>query len=676
VSVSTIPARGIALPLAILPLLAFQLAISDLIAIYSLAAFIALDFIQRRLRLSQIRRFPRLLRRLILCDLLYLPLLLLPLLGAPVVGLLSLFWFTVRTKGLRASVHQCTFLGVLYAWLAYSLYNSLSMQLVSTVAALNYLEAHAVLLSGLLPFREALSVAVGLALFLLGRPLFMLRPSLRRRAVTSLMYSVLLSAGVLLVDYLFLATPLMHSAKSEYWLALSRISGTLSDPNALGIVSALVIFLALAASWQANFTLRFAAIAVCIFLGLLSGSRTFVLGMALLLAFLLARRIPLRWLSLFIFSAAVCFQLLPGGWIESLSRYLPEALARVVLSAHHEFMLEQLFSRNAFWSVAFAVISDYPWIGVGPAGFASSFVSYAHALSLNTGVWFDNANSQYLSILAELGLIGTVLILVAFILPAGRNLGPTLASLSRLLIASRPQESRAGMSASMLEASQISASATERHWLRAATFVFCILLIFGPHLFFVEVAVVAALLVNGTPTLRRNKLSASSLPSALALPVTFLVFFGLIFISRPGFGLYHWESQEERYFRWSSVRARFPVLCTPLGLAPVTFRAHRSLELRYTVTFSAQSLIRRSSTSDSPETTTSLGRVTQHHLSVNLASSERHQPTLQCPAGVESAWIDLVVSPAFIPALAGPSDDFRVLGVQIEGEPSLMRISR
>lgn len=319
--------------------------------------------------------------------------------------------------------------------------------------------------------------------------------------------------------------------EGAWWLEQGRRAATFSDPNAFGIASFLGVVLLFNQAKKHPSGWILSSLVGLSLLSLFSGSRSAVLGLFIFWGYHLVgwwittrRKRSGAWGPLFVVLAT---SIGIGALLALFSTFGLISLARLQLTDVHSF-IGSLQSRFIFWKVALEVFVDYPVIGVGLNRFGEVFVPYANALQLGTGVWTDNANSFYFWILAELGAVGAAIF--AF-------------ELSRL------------------KYRELEAPSTT--WLP----IFALLLVFGPHLHFLEVNTMSALLLAQYYQVRRANRS--------------LVFLGLLIMPFVGFaigaktlsepvGLYAWEN-DRAPFRWTERKGRFDVVIEEAQVA-ITFK--------------------------------------------------------------------------------------------------------
>ena len=318
-------------------------------------------------------------------------------------------------------------------------------------------------------------------------------------------------------------TPLAALERS-FWSGQHRYPGLLTDPNALAIVLALMLpFAAMGVMRQQHGRWwRFFCIPLFIAGAVVTGSRTFVL-MLCCYGFLGLWRYSRR-LSINIVVAAV---IVIAGWNiallydqgieERIVSSTPSTVSRLVRSVSAGSLSEAIFSRTVFWKMALQAWQDNPVVGMGPDQFRLSSLEYSSRVGADIGLWVDNPNSFYLGLLAEVGVIG-ILVLGG--------------ALRWLTITSPSSDSHASAA-------------------HLALFAFACALLFGPHQEFDEVCAVLALIgayaVEPRPGETRSRMTAFSGwgLAVLAIPLIFASMY-----HRP-FGFYSWERDDGGFYRWT-----------------------------------------------------------------------------------------------------------------------------
>lgn len=265
--------------------------------------------------------------------------------------------------------------------------------------------------------REALRAVVTYGLLLAALAAFV---RVSREAAGRLRILDAAAASLLLSSVLsLLSRPLGLEHRTGYWINVERISGSATDPNALGLLLALLLPLA-AARLAAPGALRWLA-AAAVPLGLLalerSGSRSgFLLLAATALAWAASRwgRSP-RARAIAVGAAALLAVALfaaarrTPSHASSASGGIVQRLATALRAPSWD---DALSSRPRFWRAAAELVADRPLAGCGLGGFVFEFP--AREAAAGRGVEFtDNATNALLDVAAETGLPGLALALGA-----------------------------------------------------------------------------------------------------------------------------------------------------------------------------------------------------------------------------------------------------------------------
>jgi len=396
----------------------------------------------------------------------------------------------------------------------------------------------------------------------------------------------------------------LHNAQSSFWSSLSRYCSTFSDPNAFGVAVQLLLPLILSSlpllgrRFQLLGYILLPPLAV---VGLFSGSRTFVLSIALY-GFIAMWRWSKKALASGILAAVlgiIGVNLLPT---DLASLPLPSSLVRTLESVSLSTVTNAFFSRSLFWMLSVDMWRDYPLLGSGPETFRDLLPVYLEERKVDIGGWSDNANSFYLGLLAELGLLGGFALIL---------------SLTQLRLV-QPVDRREG-------------------WARIGVVVFAITLFLGPHLEFPEVAILFAVLLAQSATphpyvpLRSYLLFAPAVSLLLGWRSTYLEY-----------GFHRWERSPHGPYRWSTRRAFGTLQCAD-GKA-----------------------VMRLSTSDpiaashSPKVTI-IGREETREVTVRPGQVKK----IDLSCGGEEVRYRLSVSRVWMPSEQGLGPDSRILGVQV-----------
>lgn len=476
----------------------------------------------------------------------------------------------------------------------------------------------------------------------------------RKRFLQGLSFGVTLSAIFAVVQW-FELIPFHVRNQTTFWSSIRRVSGLMSDPNALGIVMALSLWcLALRALERARIPttcdedrshadlkikrpsergssttgrlcsyrseLRAAVrpahaawFVLVVAAGIVSGSRTFMLACAILIAALMWHYAR-RFLLVGVLTAAIIICAVTAldsytsvlGDVQNTSR-LPEGIKRGISSLSLLRFSQTFASRNLFLEIAQVLVHDHAIFGVG----ADRFREYVPLVGVQSGLvkgWTDNANNLYAGIGVELGLVGVIMLLLVAVSRTRSEIGRT----------------------------------------PLATALLCglgVIMLTGPHTDFPEVMLLVAFLI-GACTRQRLQLSRIS----MVVPVALLL--GIYAASTREQGIFTWDDTDRSALRWLSNRARLKLNCQkqpndPMSQAVTSLRSvyvpqRGPLEVRiWHRGVVAQELAFR-------------------------APQEVQELRISCPPDSEQVTVTAVTRPAWSPYRAWPesSGDRRLLGVE------------
>ncbi|MDC0358899.1 O-antigen ligase family protein [Oligoflexia bacterium] len=413
--------------------------------------------------------------------------------------------------------------------------------------------------------------------------------------------------------------------QTAYWSSIGRYAGTFSDPNAFGIVVVLMLPLIMWEAVRATDHRRRYALAmlalVWMLLGFYSGSRSLFLGLFVYLLYYLYRKgfryicagLAIASMAVLAFNYFPVFDLLSSAGTE----VLPVGVNRLLESITWSRVEEALYSRVVFFKIASSVWLDHILLGVGYGGFRSLVVPYVSALNLKTGLWVDNANNFYLGLLAEIGLIGTLTLLISF---------------SKL-------RWKAYLGA-------------EYALLRSSVVCLLVLLLVGPHLDFDEVALLAALLASSVLYVEHT--TWARLHWALVGVMLFLVILGRAYFGTYGF--YAWEKEGALFFRWTGSEASAFVSCDKGESSELVIRA-----VNPDIGINPLKV--------------SIKTALEPDKSVVLSSAKLERIPLSCLASANASgkfrvvypklYYTITTSRAWMPKRFGMGEDARMLGVQV-----------
>ncbi len=425
--------------------------------------------------------------------------------------------------------------------------------------------------------------------------------------------------------------------QTAFWSGINRLSGTFSDPNAQGVFLTLAPFLIFAGrEWRE--APRWSMWLLCgliVCAGLLSGSRSFVLGAMLALlvgGWMLSRQaVFLLVLVGCVFVAGISILDLYTPWFEHWlsSGFIPEGGRRVLMTLSLARVSESFFSRGVFFLLGYELFDHFPLFGVGIDQFRYYVPAVVERLGLNMSDWVDNSNNFYLGLLTELGLLGTLIFVLTV---RGRTL------------------TREGGALCLL-----------------GLFVLAAILVTGPHLDFSEVLFISAGLVAAATRPRTIR----ALHTVTFACVGLLV--GSLGVFTRELGGYQWESRNGTFDQWLSPAAIVSVACSCDGIAEL------ALESSYVPTTSP--LVVSVHTKD--------GEVRE----LSFAKPETQKVTFSCANAASrtrdhhpgSIALSITTAPGWSPARAWPgkTTDMRTLGIRMRnrrwedllGPPRCMRDS-
>jgi O-antigen ligase len=241
-----------------------------------------------------------------------------------------------------------------------------------------------------------------------------------RRAI--MIWTLALLPVLLVAFYQREVNPSFGLLDEPAWRDARRVSGGMTDPNALGLFLCLYLPMAGVAAWKER-GLRQMLVIVCGVAGLaaltFSGSRSALLGVTLTAGLVLAglgfallrsgaSRARVAGVAAAVALVAVLMVTLLPVW-----QTQPGQLAENPLIARLQLFTERLHAGEGYsvvdrrelqWKQAVAVWKDYPFAGIGLGAFALEVPNYNRAAEDETPI--DNAWNQYLQWLSELGLAG------------------------------------------------------------------------------------------------------------------------------------------------------------------------------------------------------------------------------------------------------------------------------
>jgi hypothetical protein len=239
---------------------------------------------------------------------------------------------------------------------------------------------------------------------------------------------------------------------------------------------------------------------------------------------------------------------------------------------------------------------DFPLTGIGLGKFQTLMTSYAAAAGDDLDLWIDNANSFYLWVLVEFGLLGLCI---------------------------------------LAQGAKQLAFVPKGHWLSTlGVVVLLFVLQFGPHLYFIEVSLLAAFLFS---SVWQSKSQFESFSSSSRL----LILCSIIWASCVQFGWYGWEQEAGHYQRWAGPFAQAIFHCDSDHQANLVVRSLQSSSLH--LNYQGQIKI------------------------INLTAGRWTPLALDCATNNLS--VAFFGTRSFVPALEGASEDWRLLSFQLRINP-------
>lgn len=323
--------------------------------------------------------------------------------------------------------------------------------------------------------------------------------------------------------------------QNSFWTGINRYTGTFSDPNAFGIFLALLfpLFLgqfkdSLLPTSKAFYAIMLLAI---LFLGVYSGSRSFFLGLMLYGLFRTWNYNRTFFFSFIFVGLALLLSInltahLSPDAFGSFREILPNGLLRVTDSLVLNNIEQTFQSRFVFWKLSIMIWLDNPLLGIGLDAFREYVPLYRDKLPIDISNWTDNSNNFYLGVLAELGVIGFICLIVSFLRLEKRHLDV-------------------------------------RNRYKYGFLVFLILLFFGPHITFTEVAILAAYIMSFVYKNEENNLREgwSGCSDYILLGLVLPIFIGYK-IYKQDFGFYALEKEPSGVsYRWTRKNASGVITC-------------------------------------------------------------------------------------------------------------------
>jgi O-antigen ligase len=291
-----------------------------------------------------------------------------------------------------------------------------------------------------------------------------------RKGVVAGIVASAVVVGVVLALQVFNLVQILSYNRGAFWVLTQRYAATFADPNSFGIAAALLLILAWVFVTRElvgrSRYLLLAAVSLLSVSALWSGSRSFVLVLVLYVlslggCYLRAKKRLLPALLLLGLGAAVLVY--PATNTALQEKINLPTVTRILQTANANTFLQMLESRVVFARIALQIWESEPLHGVGLGRFYDNQQRAAETLDIELHSWRDNANNFYLQILAEHGIIGVAMLLLA-----------------ALLLLAKTFNSNDSLS----------------HRARLGVLLFALLLCTGPHLLFAEIKFLFAILLG------------------------------------------------------------------------------------------------------------------------------------------------------------------------------------
>jgi hypothetical protein len=450
---------------------------------------------------------------------------------------------------------------------------------------------------------------------------FMRQDSAKRSLMKGVVVGSTVSATFAISQWLGLM-PLQLSNQTPFWSSLGRVAGLLSDPNALGVVMVLSLWMVALMPREDVSVIRWRLlcwVGLVVGAGIVSGSRTFLLGGVLLCAALGWSRSQRLFVgsAMGLCAAIVIVTLLDSSalisGVQNTQRWLPQGVLRGV-SALSLYRLSETFgSRTLFFDLVSAVGSGRWLFGLG----ADRFREYVPLIGMQSGLihkWTDNANNLYLALLVELGILGCM---CACLVLAARSINRTL-------------------------------PAKRSVW---GCIALALMMATGPHTDFIEVVVLVGVFVSLISKPRDQMFPGFSIISVTAGVAGFAASF------MREQGAYTWWEQQGGAARWLSHRAQIELVCEQ-------YEATR--ENASSATLSARTLLEPMYIPQREPLKVVVIGANRFSQELEFSFKERRELRVPCSRLGERLLVTVVTKPPWSPYRAWPrsSGDRRILGVQ------------
>ena len=239
----------------------------------------------------------------------------------------------------------------------------------------------------------------------------------------TIIWAIALVPVIITALYQQIFNPAFCMLTETAWQTSNRVSGGMTDPNSLGLFLFLFVPLAIVcAIKESGFkqAFLFGMIIPAIYVATLSGSRSTFLGLILTTIIVSVyycfhyiftsknyKKIAVFATIVILFSALI-IPMSGGAIIKSTPSDNPlvRRMQLFINKINTDHSLRLIDKRELQWKQAISMWKNFPFVGIGLGTFALELPNYNQKAQDETPI--DNAWNQYLNLLAELGLIGTL----------------------------------------------------------------------------------------------------------------------------------------------------------------------------------------------------------------------------------------------------------------------------
>lgn len=324
--------------------------------------------------------------------------------------------------------------------------------------------------------------------------------------------------------------------REVFWLHVKRFEGTFTDPNALGVMAALLV----PYFYYSKSKLAYLASAILFVFAIFSESRTFWLAM--MSWFLIVNIKKPKYYIAFILPL-ILFIPSVNNLIQSIPLF--SRFKRILTTLNFNTLYESLYSRLLMGEIAINMFKQNVLLGVGLDRFFVKQAEVAKSSGLDIGDWKDNANNLYLQVASEQGIFGLAVLVLLFC----------------FLFLNRKKE----LGQSSLEQGNLKLS-------NLILGITAIIFITGPHIYFEEVRYFLAIVLASHIT---SDIKNSYIYFAFAIG-------SLLLLSLPKKslqGFWGIENSSEGKFLWTSSKASLSICNDKIPLQLRTFNIPMSVDI-------------------------------------------------------------------------------------------------